>query len=555
MERFFYTIFAVMCILSNASAEGTFVVSDIAYKTIGDSSVVVSTKDDNYSALALRDSTLNIPSTVSYNGKKYQVKAVSEGAFAYCCGIRNVDIGEGVEEISDAAFAGCANLRKITIPASMRKLGKYIFAYCLNLSAITVDRNNGEFDSREDCNAIITKRGNRLVYGCNGTKIPKSVEIINDYAFHGCTIESVAIPEGVAWIRPYAFFDCHFLRSVRLSSTVSCVDEWSFCNCPNIFSITVDPNNEAYDSRNDCNAVIDKGTGKLVLGCSSTIVPYGVTSIGRGAFAYADKLRSIAIPEGVTTIDGEAFAMCSALKNVSLPSTLVRFEGHTNFWMCTSLERIIIPSGVRELPNDIFTGCTSLQSITVASGNVTYDSRNNCNAIIRTDNNELVAGCTGTTIVDGIENIGENAFRQSGLTSLHIPVSVVKIDSSAFVMCRQCQSITVAQANKFYKSSGDNTVVERATGKLVLACSSSFLGKEVRSIGAHAFLNTPSVLVLPSGILEIGDCAFVSCEQLSKIYIPSTVRHIGRLAFAGCSHLKRVLIMGNKVKIEEDAFK
>lgn len=555
MKRFFYTILAVMCVLSNACAEETFVVSDIVYKVTDDSSVVVSVRDDNYSALVLSDSTLNIPSMVSYKGKEYRVMAVGEGAFAYCCGIRKVDVSEGVEEIKDAAFAGCANLRKITVPASLCKLGKFVFAYCLNLSSIAVVRDNDVFDSRDGCNAIITKRGNRLVYGCNGTKIPKSVEIINDYAFHGCTMENVMIPKGVEWIRPYAFFDCPFLRSVRLSSTVSCVDESSFCNCPNISSITVAPNNEAYDSRNHCNAVIDREMGKLVLGCSSTVIPCGVTSIGRGAFAYADKLRSIAIPEGVTIIEGEAFAMCSALQSVSLPSTLVRFEGHTNFWMCTSLDSITIPSGVKELPNDIFTGCTSLQSITVTSGNVTYDSRNNCNAIIQTDANELIAGCKSTTIVDGIESIGENAFRQSGLTSLHIPASVAKIDSSAFAMCSQCRTITVAQANKFYKSSGDNTVVERATGKLVLACSNSFLNEEIKSIGAQAFLNTSSVLVLPSGIQEIGDYAFVSCEQLRTIYIPSTVHRIGRWAFAGCRHLKHIQIMGSGVKIEEDAFK
>ena len=139
-------------------------------------------------------------------------------------------------------------------------------------------------------------------------------------------------------------------------------------------------------------------------------------------------------------------------------------------------------------------GCVSLQSVAVDSNNEIYDSRNNCNAIIRTKNDELVAGCKGSTIVDGIKYISENSFFKSGITSLHIPASVVDIDNTAFRSCELCMAITVDKNNKYYQSGGANTIIDKENGKLILACSTSAIGTDIKSIGSYAFLNTPNVL-------------------------------------------------------------
>ena len=109
-----------------------------------------------------------------------------------------------------------------------------------------------------------------------------------------------------------------------------------------------------------------------------------------------------------------AFEYCSSLKEISLPATLEVLAGGSNFGYCTSLESITIPKGVSNMESDIFRGCISLQKISVDSDNETFDSRNNCNAVIDTQQDKLVAGCKGTVIVDGIKSIASRAFYKSG---------------------------------------------------------------------------------------------------------------------------------------------
>lgn len=554
MKRLCFTLLALICLLPNIWADSIFVVSDISYKTIDETSVMVCMRDCSCSAQTFKGSVLNIPAFINHEGKTYKVSRIGKGAFAKCSGIKRVIIGNGIEEIQYAAFESCANLEEIIIPESVRVLGDNLFSFCLNLSSIKVDKNNKIFDSREDCNAIIRKWDNTLLFGCKNTKIPSSVKCISGFAFYGCLIESVIIPNGVERIRKYAFCECPFLKSVIVSSTVEQIDMPSFWGCCNISSISVEKNNPTYDSRNCCNAIIDKEAGMLVLGCSSTTIPNSISEIGEFAFFGAANLHYINIPEGITTIKDCAFYRCSALKRVSLPSTLEYFDGHTHFGHCVSLDSVTIPQYIKELPNDLFMGCVSLQTVNVDSKNTVYDSRCNCNAVIQTKNEELVVGCKGSVIVDGVKSIGGNAFFRSGITSVHIPASVVDIDSTAFRSCELCKVITVDKNNKHYKSDGTNTIVDKRNNKLVLACSTSTIGSGVTSIGSYAFVSTSEVLILPFGIRKIDGCAFVDCKNLCSIFIPATVKYIGRYAFAGCIQLSNAIIMADKVMIDKDAF-
>ena len=554
MKRISFLLFALVCLNLSAWADSIFVVSGISYRKVDEKSVAACANAD-HNDVAFIDSILSIPASVTHDGREYRVRSIGVRAFAKCCGIKSVNISNGIEEIEDAAFEACANLKEVTIPASVKTMGRNPFSFCLNLSSVKVDSGNSVFDSRDGCNAIIRKQDNALVIGCSNTSIPSSVETICEEAFHGCTIETLVLPEGVTGIMRYAFCECPFLKSISVPSTVERIDSHAFVGCGNISSITVDKDNAIYDSRDNCNAIIDKDAEMLVLGCSSTTIPSSVSVIGERAFSESVNLRSVNIPEGVTAIMDCAFYRCYALKRVSLPSTLARFEGHTHFGHCVSLDSIFIPKSVKELPNDLFMGCSSLEKLIVDEKNATYDSRNDCNAIVETSNDELVSGCKGSVIPDGVMCIGENSFLKSGITSIHIPASVADIHPAAFRSCELCKSITVDGGNKHYKSDGTNTIVDKRNGRLVLACSSSAIPQEVSVIGSYAFTNTPPVMILPSGIKEIEDCAFVDCTDLYTIFIPATVRKIGKLAFAGCRQLSNVIVMGKDVVVGKDAFK
>ena len=98
-------------------------------------------------------------------------------------------------------------------------------------------------------------------------------------------------------------------------------------------------------------------------------VKYNVTSIGSFAFNSCRGLSSVTIPNSVTSIGRSAFDSCSGLTSVT------------------------IPSSVTQIDYEVFSGCIALTSIKVENGNQYYDSRNNCNAIIETSSNTMIAGC------------------------------------------------------------------------------------------------------------------------------------------------------------------
>ena len=93
-----------------------------------------------------------------------------------------------------------------------------------------------------------------------------------------------------------------------------------------------------YDSRNQCNAIIETATNKLISVCKKTIIPDGVTSIG-SVFSECDSLTSITIPDSVTNIEEEAFLSCVALKSIVIGNGVTSI-GAAAFMCCDSLKSI-----------------------------------------------------------------------------------------------------------------------------------------------------------------------------------------------------------------------
>ena len=293
------------------------------------------------------------------------VTSIGYAAFSYCSGLTSIEIPNSVTSIGISAFSYCSGLTSIEIPNSVTSIGIYAFRSCDGLESFVVEGGNPNYDSRNNCNAIIETQTNTLLYGCMNTIIPNSVTSIGNDAFYSCDgLTSIEIPNSVTSIGNSAFSYCSGLTSIEIPNSVTSIGESAFYSCSSLERIVVENGNTIYDSRDNCNAIIETQTNTLLYGCMNTIIPNSVTSIGDRAFYYCSKLTSIEIPNSVTSIGNSAFSNCSGLTSIEIPNSVTSI-GNYAFSNCKGLTSIEIPNSVTSIGDWAFYDCDGLTSIEI----------------------------------------------------------------------------------------------------------------------------------------------------------------------------------------------
>ena len=320
-----------------------------------------------------------------------------------------------------------------------------------NLLHRAVDSNGDNEIAKEEAAAITDIgtifKGNKKITSFNELQYFTGVTSLSE-AFNGCSnLVSVKLPESLERLRDSAFENCTSLSALHIPANVNFVGNDVIRAANALTVLTVDENNEVYDSRNNCNAVIEKATNTLIVACNTSVIPNGVETIGSKAFRYMTGLTSIAIPNSVTKICEKAFDGCVNLEALTIPNSVTTFES------CVG-------------------SCDNLSSIIVEEGNKYYDSRNNCNAIIETATNTLISGCKNTIIPNGISKIRENAFYHCiDLTSITIPSTVTSIGAQAFAGCYSLDTVTVGNSTPVELTDG-STFSNRANATLYVPAGS-----------------------------------------------------------------------------------
>ena len=201
--------------------------------------------------------------------------------------------GENYRVTEIGSFSFPKTMESIFIPASINKIENYAFWFAPHsmLTKIDVSKDNKYYDSRENCNAVIETATNTLMLACgDNTIIPDSVKRISEGSFSAVSIKSLHIGPNIVHI------------------------DYNFAEIFGLESIIVSEQNKYYDSRENCNAIIETASNTLLKGCKTTIIPTSVNRLGNSSFATVKEMESFCIPDNIELIEEYAFCNCDSLK-------------------------------------------------------------------------------------------------------------------------------------------------------------------------------------------------------------------------------------------------
>ena len=463
-----------------------------------------------------------IPESFVFDGVTYSVTSIGEYAFYGCSELTSVTIPTTVKTLVDKSFKNCTGLTSVTIPNSVTSIGQEVFRGCTGLTSV---------------------------------KISNQLTAISRMAFYDCSgLTSVTIPNGVTTLDDFSFCGCASLTSIAIPSSVNNIGSRAFSGCSGLTSIMVNSNNTRYDSRDNCNAIIETATNKLVVGCKKTSIPSSVTTIGDDAFFDCSGLASIVIPNSVTTIESYVFFGCTSLTSITCESKTPASVIYSSFESFDKSNCILyVPAGSKSSYENA-EGWNEFEHI-VEIGNgqdilATGQCGDNVTYTIYSDMSMVISGtgemCSYTNygnfglhinddyyhlikkviIEDGVTRIGGSAFRGcTRLISIDIPNSVTSFEAFAFEDCTSLASIEIP------------------SGVTELGVSGTFRG-------CSSFTS----ITIPNGVGYIGMGLFRSCTGLTFVEIPNSVTSIYEGAFGDCTSLASITIPNGVTEIDENAF-
>jgi hypothetical protein len=523
------------------------VASELHYEITSDSTVEVVRSDDY-----LDKTTIVIPETVEIDGETYTVTRIGTDAFRDCKKLTSLNLSKTVTEIDLNALWDCSGLTEInvdganttlssvdgvvfnkdktelircplgktgsyTIPSSVTDIHYGAFLYCHNLMAIDIPNSVKHIDGAAFMNCV----------GLTEIAIPEGITEIASQIFDGCTsLTSVTIPESVTEIGGNAFEYCSSLTSITIPQDVTSISLSAFRGCDNLTEMNLNGHSN-YSFENQ--TLFNKDKTELLCCLNSKVteytIPNTVKKIGDYAFTDCD-LESITIPNSVTTIGYDAFYRCWYLTSITLPESLTEIGGYA-FAHCGNLKTVIMPESVVKIEESAFYRCDSLA--------------------FNEYENTLYLGTNDNPYFALIK------AKSTDITSCKINSQCKIIAKDAFYDCDNLQYNEYDNAMYLGSSENQYYMLVKAKSTDIKSCE---INSGCRLIWNSAFSNCSKLtsVIVPDGVVQIGDYAFFYCDSLTSINIPDGVTKIGESAFYNCESLTSITIPDGITSIGEYTF-
>lgn len=342
-------------------------------------------------------------------------------------------------------------------------------------------------------------------------RIPDSITSIGNYAFYFTSLTDITIPDSVTSIGFWAFAGCKNLTNIKIPKNVASIGECVFTWCDSLTGIIVDSQNPQYESRNS-NAIIEKSSNTLIVGCAGTTIPDSVTSIGNSAFDRCASLTSITIPDSVTSI------------------------GNFAFYCCIDLSSITITNGEMSIAWNAFEGCSETMTIYTVKGSSVeqWAKDNNIKVHALDEDTPEKTDIPNTPVTPQNPNISDaddKGQAQGEGTQATLPKVGTKYTVSTGVY-KVIKSSATSKEVTFTKPKNSKKI------SLTIPATIKIGGQtyKVTEIAQKAFKNNNKLrsVTIGKNVKKIGKETFSGCKKLNKITINSTVlKSVGKNAIKG----------------------
>ena len=396
--------------------------------------------------------------------------------YSYTGNSVDVVIPESVTEIVHSVFYSNDKIISVTIPSSVTLVSDSVFAGCENLQNVTIAEG-------------VISIGDRAFYGCHNLtfiNLPFSIKTIGRDAFGNCyNLINVTIAEGTTSIGENAFTGCSYLKTLSLPRSIESIGKDAFgdemilvAERGSFAAEWAIENGYKLRLNGEGDFTVIDGVLYTYTGTSSNIViPDGVISIADNAFSDNDKITRVTIPDSVVSIGAHAFP-----------------DGVMDVW---------VPDSVKDIGYDAFSVWTMIHA-NPGSRVVQWAIENGCRVHLNGDKNftiidgilySYIGNASTVTIPEGVTEIGTRAFYGTGIKSVRMPSTLVRI---GFVAFSGCSNLKTVELNKGLLEIGNNAFWNTAQ------LTSMKLPSTLKKIGSYSFGKSMVSIMIPDSVISIG---------------------------------------------------
>ena len=506
---------------------------------------------------------------------------IKANAFERLKTLEKVTLTDSVIEIEDEAFYYNTNLKEVHFGKNIRKVGRDAFYNCSSIEIFSTTATVNEWAQIDFYN----DKSNLF-------------SVTNNWCFEDEVLENATF-SGITEIKPYTFYNCDSLKSIKIADTVEAIGNSAFSGCDNLSQIEISGSVKTFCEKSFANSTsinyvnflgtpeqwinIDFEGGSnpvsyakslyingelleeisfenateikpyIFVGCASIkaiTIPDTVEVIGAYAFN-GTSITDIDIPGSVKTIDVYAFSETLIENLVIQDGTIV--IGGSAFKNCINLKSVYIPDSVTEIQAYVFKGCSALEGVDLPNTVTRYSSEEfyGCKNLKKVNYRGTIDEWASITFYSETSNPVYYS-RCLYLNDVLLENAVIKearqVKDNTFIHCDSIKTLVV----------GGNTESINGAFAECQGLTSVEIQESIKWISTNSFEGCSSLVELniseEGKSLNLSSCAFYKCTSLEEVMLPKRITHIGNQTFYGCTSLKVVYISAELERIGYDAF-